>query len=82
MRDGDMRNGYKRFAKDLWFVTLVAGAPACPCLPGAQRLPQQALPPGSKDDMKQAVHQDLTTGPRDIQDFVQFFLEEAHALLK
>ena len=29
-----------------------------------------------------AFHQDLTTGPRDIQDFVQKFLEKAHALLK
>jgi hypothetical protein len=29
-------------------AAIVAGAPACPCLPGAQHLPQQALSPGSK----------------------------------
>ena len=42
------------FAMDLLCIRCVAGAPACPCLPGAQRLPQQALPPGSKDHMKRA----------------------------
>ena len=36
-------------------IALVAGAPTCPCLPGAQRLPQQTPPPGSKNDMKRAA---------------------------
>ena len=36
-------------------IALVAGAPTCPCLPGAQRLPQQTSPPGSKNDMKRAA---------------------------
>jgi hypothetical protein len=38
--------------KDQFFISSVAGAPACPCLPGAQRLPQQALSPGSKEHTK------------------------------
>ena len=37
----------------IW-MPVVAGAPACPCSPGAQRLPQQARSPGSKYDMPQA----------------------------
>ena len=36
-------------------IALVAGAPACPCLPGAQRLPQQAQPPDSRNDVKRAA---------------------------
>ena len=36
-------------------IAHVAGAPACPCLPGGQRPPQQAPSPGSKEDMKRGA---------------------------
>ena len=36
-------------------IAHVAGAPAGPCLPGGQRPPQQAHPPGSKEDMKRGA---------------------------
>ena len=55
MQDDELRQGCKTSAKDPLCRRRVAGAPACPCLPGAQRLPQQALPPGSKDHMKRAL---------------------------
>jgi hypothetical protein len=35
----------RKLNKDQFFILSVAGAPACLCLPGAQRLPQQALSP-------------------------------------
>ena len=42
----------KLLAKHQRSIAHVAGAPACPCLPGGQRPPQQAPSPGSKEDMK------------------------------
>jgi hypothetical protein len=43
---------HSKLNKDQFFISSVARAPACPCLPGAQRLPQQALSPGSKEHTK------------------------------